>query len=114
MERTLQGNPPGLLVTAVLTPPMDPHFAFPNGVLTRDAIGQSGIWFLTQSAAGYQVMPLIHGPYVRNLDIYVPVSGTTLEGGPVQGTTNQQLLSYLIKSYIDVPNPCSWDDPVYA
>ncbi len=55
-------------------------------------------------------MPLTHGTYYTNLDIYVPVSGTTLEGVPVQGTTNQQLLSYLVRSYIDIPNPCDSSD----
>jgi hypothetical protein len=106
VQRTIQGSPTSTLVIAVLEPPADPAFSFPNGVLSKDVIGRTGVWFLVLSGSGYQVFPVVHGTYVRDADIYVPVPVSGLSVEPAVGKTiNQELVAYAIQSYLATASP---------
>ena len=99
VQRTIQGSPTSTSVTAVLNPPADPAFPFPNGVLSKGSIGSTGVWFLGLSGSGYKVLPLVNGTYVRDADIYLRIqpSGGTVQ--PARGKSiTQELLGYAIQS----------------
>ena len=106
IQRTLQGSPTSTSVIAEIAPPADPALKFPNGVLSKDAVGRTGVWFLKLLGSDFQVLPIIKGTYVRDADIYipVPVSGDSVQ--PVDGKTiNQQLLAYAVQAYIATTGP---------
>ncbi|HCC56536.1 MAG TPA: hypothetical protein DEQ47_04615, partial [Solibacterales bacterium] len=99
----------GLVYTSVVVAGLAPGDSYVTpSVLPNSLVGQTGIWFLSESGSGYQVIPTETGRILPN-DVFLPVSDSLAAAG-LSGTTEYQLLQYLVGWYRSLSNPTVRDD----
>ncbi len=76
--------------------------------LPSSLVGQTGIWFLSQSLGGFQVVPTQAGPFLPE-NLFLPLT-SSLAAATFSGTIEQQLLQYVAGWYESLPNPTVTDD----
>ncbi|HEX5430973.1 MAG TPA: hypothetical protein VFW83_03340 [Bryobacteraceae bacterium] len=104
VQRVLQGQAQSSLLSVQLKPPPQ----LPGISLPSSAVGQLGIWFLKNGSDGYNVLPLVDGLYIQT-EFFLPVNDSATATPPA-GTVDQQLLAYLVRWYLSVPNPGPYED----
>lgn len=83
------------------------------GILSRDSVGATGVWFLQDNASVHEVLPLLQGAFAGR-DLFVPVRVVDGEVAPT-GTLGRQVLAYQLRWYESLPYPSpAEDDLVFA
>lgn len=105
----LKGPAGTTTVVAELAPKEGSQGPYAIPASTRSSlVGQTGLWFLSESANGYQVIPTQEGRSFPE-EIFLPLRGSRATAVP-PGTLDQQLLQYLVGWYQSLPNPTVRDD----
>jgi hypothetical protein len=66
-------------------------------ILSSTSIGSTGVWFLKETASGYQVLSLFQDPAVPN-DFFVPISAVSAQA-PSTGPIDLALLNDQVQAY---------------
>jgi hypothetical protein len=77
-------------------------------VIPQSLLGQTGIWFLSGTGDGYQLLPTQAGRFLPE-ELQLPL-GAPLAAAQLSGTLEQQLLQYLVGWYHSLPSPTVRDD----
>jgi hypothetical protein len=101
----LKGQIGASTVVAALVP--TDAYVLPS-VIPSSQLGQAGIWFLSQTAAGYQVVPTQAGQFLPD-ELFLPLT-PSLAAATFSGSIEQQLLQYVIGWYQSLPSPTVRDD----
>lgn len=105
VAQVLKGQIGASTVMATLVPG-DAYVLPPS--LPDSLAGQTGIWFLSQSPAGYEVIPSQAGQFLPE-DLFLPLT-SSLAAATFPGSIEQQLLQYVVGWYQSLPNPTVRDD----
>lgn len=80
-----------------------------SGLLPRNWVGRSGVWFLQTSSPYYRVLPTALGAYSA-ADAFIPVTDAGIDAQAPAGTAAQRVLWYQMRWYLSLPAPNNWDD----
>jgi hypothetical protein len=105
VAQVLKGQIGESTVTAALVP-TDAHVV--PSAIPGSLVGQTGIWFLSQTLAGYQVVPTQAGQFLPD-ELFLPLT-SSLAAATFSGGIQQQLLQYVVGWYQSLPNPTVRDD----
>ena len=105
VAKVLKGQLGAPTIVAGLVPA--DSFVLPSAI-PSSLVGQPGIWFLSQSGNGYQVIPTEGGRFLPG-ELFLPLSESLAAATP-SGTIEQQLLQYVVGWYQSLSNPTVRDD----
>jgi hypothetical protein len=96
VQSVLKGQIGSLSAVVQFLPPGDMEMPS-SGLLPKNVVGATGVWFLKLNGATYSVMPLATGIYTER-DAYIGVAPADVSAQPT-GTVDEQLLWYVVRWY---------------